>query len=378
MKKNRKLWLLAIEKCRMDKKALVYGCTGQDGFYLLQFLLRHDYEVIGVARRSSVDNTVRLEELKEDENFTIIEGDILDPSSINSTFSEHQPTEIYNLAAQSHVATSFQQPLFTFQVNAVGVLNLLEGIRNVCPEVRFYQASTSEMFGSNYSEKYLDRTELRKFQNEDTPLSPRSPYAVAKTAAHQLEHTYRESYGLHASAGILFNHESPKRGEAFVTRKITKYVGELVHKMWYEIGHKHPVFDTFGPEEVDKLRLGNLDAQRDWGYAGDYVKAMYLMLQQDKPGDYVIATGETHSIRDFLSAAFGFIHRNWEDYVVVDPKFYRPADVEFLLGNARKAEDVLGWKPEVSFSGLVEKMVIHDIKEAMEKTEENSSFTKTF
>ena len=288
------------------------------------------------------------------------------------------PDEIYNLAAQSHVATSFQQPLFTFQVNAVGVLNLLEGIRNVCPEVRFYQASTSEMFGSNYSEKYLDRTELRKFQNEDTPLSPRSPYAVAKTAAHQLVHTYRESYGLHASAGILFNHESPKRGEAFVTRKITKYVGELVHKMWYEIGHKHPVFDTFGPEEVDKLRLGNLDAQRDWGYAGDYVKAMYLMLQQDKPGDYVIATGETHSIRDFLSAAFGFIHRNWEDYVVVDPKFYRPADVEFLLGNARKAEDVLGWKPEVSFSGLVEKMVIHDIKEAMEKTEENSSFTKTF
>ena len=347
-----------------SKTAVIFGVTGQDGCHLSDFLLHKDYNVVGVARRSSTDNTIRLEEIKDHENFKLVEGDVLDPSSINSTIHEHEPDEVYNLAAQSHVGTSFEQPSLTFQTNAIGVLNILETIRTTKPDTKFYQASTSEIFGNNYS---LD-SQKTKFQDEQTPFAPCSPYAVAKEAAHRLVFTYRESYGLHASAGILFNHEGPNRGEKFVTRKITKYVGSLVHRSWNEMGHTEKIYDVLQPDEVDPLLLGNLDTRRDWGYAGDYVRAMWLMLQQDKPDDYVISTGKTHSIRQFLSAAFGYIGIDWDDYVKIDQRFYRPADVDLLCGCSDKAKKVLGWKPKVDFEELVKKMVEHDIQEAKNET----------
>ena len=285
--------------------------------------------------------------------------------------SKYQPDEYYNLAAQSHVVTSFDQPVHTFDVNANGVLYALEAIRKFSPETRFYQASTSEMFGSNFSceaaIEYEDdvppkdnngdkgmSVSLRKFQDEETPLSPNSPYAVAKVAAHNLVSLYRRSYNVHASAGILFNHEGERRGENFVTRKMTKYVARLYH-------HRNSLAGLRGGAEYETLKLGNLDAQRDWGYAPDYVEAMYLMLQQDIPDDYVICTGRAYSVRDFLTASFKCIGiQDWSKYVEIDPQFYRPCEVEFLRGDSSKARRVLGWEPKTSFEMLVRKMMQAD------------------
>lgn len=362
----------------MDKTAVIFGATGQDGSYLSSLLLDKDYEVIAVSRRASTDNTERLSDVKEDPCFSLVEGDILDPSSVNTIIKEFEPDEVYNLAAQSHVGTSFRQPAFTFQVNAVGVLNCLEAIRTLSPDSKFYQASTSELFGSNFTEKPNYKNEIEylklpinektiKVQNEKTAFAPRSPYAVAKMAAHQLCYTYRESYGIFASCGILFNHESEKRGLNFVTRKVTNYVSGLIARRWREMGMAGWRTQTYGLGEVEQLGLGNLDARRDWGHAEDYVRAMWLMLQQDEPDDFVVATGKTYSIRDLLDESFGYVGiTDWSEYVYEDPQFLRPADVEYLCGDATKAKNVLGWEPQVSFKQLVHRMVDYDYAKRQE------------
>lgn len=344
------------------KTAVIFGVNGQDGSYLSELLLSKGYHVIGVSRRVSVNTSERLGEVKNHLQFTLVEGDIIDPSSVNHIIRKFEPDECYNLAAQSHVATSFEQPHFTFQVDAVGVLNILEAIRNFSSDTRFYQASTSEMFGANYLEEITWGEEyestsptINRYQDETTLFAPRSPYAVAKVAAHHLVYTYREAYGLHASCGILFNHESERRGENFVTRKITKYIGKL--KGWMNDVPAGTRFASF-----PKLHLGNIEAYRDWGHAEDYVEAMWLMLQQEKPDDYVIATGEAHTVKDFISVAFNSLGLdNGLDFITVDPKLYRPAEVVYLCGRATKAEKVLGWKPKISFETLVKRMVRSDI-----------------
>jgi GDPmannose 4,6-dehydratase len=328
-------------------KALIFGITGQDGSYLAELLLDKGYAVTGVTRRVSVDTTLRIKHLLDD--IKIAECDITDQFCVHNVVYTEQPNEIYNLAAQSHVGTSFKQPSATWAATAGGCMNILESIRyhNMMNKVKFYQASSSEMFGRNY-DIYPDGT---KYQNELTKFKPQSPYAIAKLSAHYLVDNYRESYGLFGSSGILFNHESERRGETFVTRKITKWIGEFV------VSGKSPNFPA--------LRLGNLNARRDWGHARDYVQAMWLMLQQDKPDDYVIATGVTHSIRDFLDEAFNCIGINdWSNFVIVDPEFYRPAEVDHLLGVAEKAKNMLGWEPKINFKQLVNKMVESDIHEA--------------
>jgi len=291
----------------MNKIAIVTGATGQDGSYLSELLLDKGYTVVGLRRRSSSEKGLeRIEHLLNNDNFKLVEADITDSGCVNSLISEYMPHEVYNLAAQSHVGTSFKQPSYTSQVNLQGPINFLEAIRLLSPSTKFYQASTSEMFGKNY-EVFADT----KYQKETTPFVPQSPYAVAKLAAHEMVRIYRDSYDLFACCGILFNHESERRGENFVTRKITKWIGEFVA--------------SGQDEDFPALRLGNLDAHRDWGHAQDYVDAMYLMLQQDEPEDYVIATSETHSVREFLTEAFNEIGiSNFEPYVVIDPEFYRP------------------------------------------------------
>jgi GDPmannose 4,6-dehydratase len=293
------------------KTAVIFGATGQDGSYLSEFLLEKDYRVIGVYRRSSVDTSYRLDDSLDDPNFQMVCGDIVDSGSVYSIINKYKPDECYNLAAQSHVGVSFEQPESTFQVNAVGVLNCLEAIRNFSPDTRFYQASTSEMFGDSF-----DEDEGGKFQDEDTYFTPRSPYAVAKLAAHHLVHTYRESYGIHGSCGILFNHESERRGENFVTRKITRYVGAMINALEETGVTDEDVTSSVVRECIEwqgddgsyysfpHLELGNLDARRDWGHAADYVRGMWLMLQQQVGDDYVLATGETFSVREFLDEAF--------------------------------------------------------------------------
>lgn len=326
----------------MKKTALVTGITGQDGSYLAELLLEKNYNVVGLHRRSSVNNFERIQHIIKDPNFKLNEFDLTDPSNVIRTIDMYGPDEFYNLAAQSHVGTSFNQPTTTFEIDAVGVINILEAIRNYCPATRFYQASTSEMFGRSYD---LDANN-QKYQDEKTELLPQSPYGVAKVASHRMVQIYREAYGIYASSGILFNHESPRRGENFVTRKITKWIGEFVRS-------KNP--------EFPKLRLGNLEARRDWGYAKDYVEAMWLMLQQDTGDDFVVSTGETHTIREFLDFAFKHIGiDDWSDLVVQDPQFYRPAEVDYLMGSNEKAKVVLGWEPRTSFEELVAKMVEHD------------------
>ncbi len=345
----------------MEKTAVITGVTGQDGSFLVELLLNKGYNVKGLVRRSSVNIHERIKNVLHDPKFELIESDLCDPSSIFGVVSKYQPDEYYNLAAQSHVATSFEQPIYTFEVNTMGVLNALEAIRKFSPQTRFYQASTSEMFGSNCTTcikqfPLMDKpNEVFKYQDEKTTFSPNSPYAVAKVAAHNLIDLYRRSYGIHASAGILFNHEGERRGENFVTRKITKYVGAL---------HRHrKSIKGLAFEPFPTLCLGNIDAVRDWGYAKDYVEAMWLMLQQDKSDDYVICTGEGHTIREFLDAAFAHIGiKDWSKYVTIDPSLYRPCEVEFLTGRADKAKKVLGWQPKVSFKELVERMVEHDSK----------------
>jgi GDPmannose 4,6-dehydratase len=356
------------------KVAIIFGVTGQDGSHLSDLLLEKDYFVYGVSRRCSTDNTERISHLGDNNNFKLLEGDITDPSSVLNILSYHgNVDEVYNLAAQSHVGTSFNQPGLTWDITGKGCLNILQGIVDLrMNNTKFYQASSSEMFGSNYDMKD-DLVSQYKYQNEETKFLPQSPYAIAKCAAHYMTRLYREGYGLHASAGILFNHEGPRRGENFVTRKITKWIGEFV-KWIDQTGYTMQELesDDFKISEdhitnldgsFPKLRLGNLNAYRDWGYAGDYCEAMWMMLQQDEPDDYVICTGKTHSIRYFLDIAFSHIGiNNWSDYVVQDPEFYRPAEVDYLRGDASKAEKKLGWKPKHSFEDLVKIMVNHDLK----------------
>jgi GDPmannose 4,6-dehydratase len=342
------------------KRALLTGITGQDGSYLAELLLAKGYEVHGIIRRSSSFNTERLDHLYQDphvprRNLVLHFGDLNDASSLNRVLRITTPHEIYNLGAQSHVKVSFDVPEYTAEVTAVGVTRILEAIREVGLRPRFYQASSSEMFGAAAETP----------QTEKTPFHPRSPYGVAKVYAHGITVNYRESYGLHASSGILFNHESPRRGETFVTRKITRAVGRIAHDL------------------LDVLYLGNLDAQRDWGFAGDYVEAMWRMLQKDEPGDYVVATGETHTVREFCDRAFAragypltWTGSGQEETgaeadgtvrVRVDPRYYRPAEVDLLLGDASRAARELGWTPRVTFAGLVDMMTDADLEKARQE-----------
>jgi len=339
----------------MNKVAIITGATGQDGSYLSELLLDKGYTVVALRRRSSSEKGLeRIQHLLNNDNFKLVEADITDSGCVNNLIQEYRPHEVYNLAAQSHVGTSFKQPSYTSQVNLQGPINFLEAIRLLSPSTKFYQASTSEMFGKNYEQ--MGDT---KYQRETTAFVPQSPYAVAKLAAHEMVRIYRDSYGLFACCGILFNHESERRGENFVTRKITKWIGEFVA--------------SGQDEDFPALRLGNLDAHRDWGHAQDYVEAMYLMLQQDEPEDYVIATSETHSVREFLTEAFNEIGiTNFEPYVVIDPEFYRPCEVDWLLGHTGKARDQLGWRPKVSFQELVQRMVRSDIDAARKEKLERS------
>ena len=315
----------------MPRRALITGITGQDGSYLAEHLLDHGYEVVGMVRRSSTVNFERIAHIQD--RITIVPGDVLDEISMIEILSTHRPDEVYNLAAQSFVQTSFNQPVLTGETTALGVTRLLDAIRIVDPDIRFYQASSSEMFGKVQEVP----------QTESTPFYPRSPYGVAKVYGHWITINYRESYNLHASSGILFNHESPRRGMEFVTRKISHTVAQI------KLGH------------AEELRLGNLEAQRDWGYAGDYVKAMWQMLQQDEPDNYVISTNETHSVREFCEVAFGHVDLDWEQYVVMDEAFMRPAEVDLLVGDSAKARSVLGWTPTVDFEDLVTMMVSADL-----------------
>ncbi len=314
------------------KRALITGITGQDGSYLAEFLLQQGYEVTGMVRRASTENFERIEHLRE--RIRLVQGDLLDPFSLIRVLEQARPDEIYNLAAMSFVPTSWSQPTLTGEFTALGVTRLLDAMRIVCPQARFYQASSSEMYGK-----------VREVpQSETTPFYPRSPYAVAKVYGHYITVNYRESYGLFAVSGILFNHESPRRGLEFVTRKISNGVARI------RLGL------------ASELRLGNLDACRDWGFAGDYVRAMWLMLQQPAPDDYVVATGESHSVREFCEIAFDHVGLDWRRHVISDPRFIRPAEVDHLIGNAAKARARLGWAPSVDFAGLVRMMVDADLE----------------
>ena len=313
------------------KRALITGVTGQDGSYLAEFLLEQGYEVIGMVRRSSTVNFERIAQIQD--RIAIVAGDLLDEVSLISMLREHRPIEVYNLAAQSFVQTSWSQPVFTGEVTALGVTRMLDAIRIVDPDIRFYQASSSEMFG-----KVVEVP-----QRETTPFYPRSPYGVAKVYGHWITVNYRESYGMHATSGILFNHGSPRRGIEFVERKVAHGVAAIKLGM------------------ATELRLGNLESQRDWGFAGDYVQAMWLMLQQDQPDDYVIASGQTHSVRELCELAFDHVGLNYRDYVVQDERFFRPAEVDLLIGDPGKARVRLGWQPETSFEQLVRMMVDADM-----------------
>ena len=321
-------------------KAFITGVTGQDGYYLAKLLLEKGYQVHGIIRRSSNFNTERLDSLisdyGKDDTFKLYYSDLLDSSSLNNLINSIMPDEIYNLAAQSHVAVSFKNPLYTTQTSTVGPLTILEAVKNSDKKIKYYQASSSEMYGG------IDSNSL----NEESKFVPKSPYAAGKLFAHEMTKIYRESYDMFAVNGILFNHESPLRGETFVTRKISKAVGRISQGI------------------QTKLTLGNLDAFRDWGFAGDYVKGMYLMMQHEEPDDWVLSSDETHTVKEFVKIAFDCVNLNWEDYVVTSKKYERPNEVEHLLGDSTKARTKLNWTPEVSFKGLVEMMVNSDIKEA--------------
>src|SRR3954470_6511416 len=315
----------------MKRRAMITGITGQDGSYLAELLLEQGYEVIGLLRRTSTVNFERISHIQD--RLTLVSGDLLDEMSLVSALREHRPTEVYNLAAQSFVPASWTQAVFTGEVTALGVTRLLDAIRVADPDIRFYQASSSEMFGK-----------VREVpQRETTPFYPRSPYGVAKVYGHWITINYRESYGLHASSGILFNHESPRRGLEFVTRKIAHAAARI------KLG-------------LDReLRLGNLESRRDWGWAPDYVRGMWMMLQQNQPGDFVVATGQTQSVRRFCELAFGHVGLDYRDYVVLDERFMRPAEVDLLVGDSSSARDMLGWQPETSFEDLVRMMVEADL-----------------
>ena len=313
------------------RRALITGITGQDGSHLAELLLAKDYEVVGMVRRSSTVNFERIAHIQD--KITFVPGDLLDEVSMINMLSEHRPEEVYNLAAQSFVQTSFSQPVLTGEITGLGVTRILDAVRIADPSIRFYQASSSEMFG-----KVVEVP-----QSEETPFYPRSPYGVAKLYGHWITVNYRESYDLHATSGILFNHEGPRRGIEFLPRKVSNAVAKIKLGM------------------TDELRLGNLEAQRDWGFAGDYVEAMWLMLQQERPDDYVISTGETHPVREFCELAFGHLDLDWEQYVKVDERFYRPAEVDLLIGTSGKAKEKLGWEPKTSFPDLVKMMVDADM-----------------
>ncbi len=315
-----------------NKRALITGITGQDGSYLAEFLLNKDYEVFGLVRRTS---TVNLERIKHiEEKITLISGDVLDQNSLINAIKESNPDEVYNLAGQSFVPTSWKQPVFTGEATGLGVARMLEAIRAVNPKIKFFQPSSGEMFGR-----------AKEFpQTEKTPFHPRSPYGVAKLYGHWIAVNYRESYNMFCCCAIQLNHESPRRGLEFVTRKVTNAAARI------KLGL------------ANELRLGNLDAKRDWGFAGDYVKAMWLMLQQEKPDDYVISTGINHPVRDLVKIAFDYVNLNWKDYVVIDPKFFRPAEIEFILGNSTKALKKLGWAPKTSFEELIKMMIDADLE----------------
>ncbi|MFZ4793195.1 MAG: GDP-mannose 4,6-dehydratase [Blastocatellia bacterium] len=330
----------------MTKRALITGITGQDGSYLTELLLGKGYDVYGIIRRASTFNTERLGHLYQDphsqgKRLHLVYGDLNDASSLNKILRDVQPDEIYNLGAQSHVRVSFDIPEYSAEVGALGTLRLLEAIRETgLQKTRFYQASSSELYGKVQEVP----------QRESTPFYPRSPYAVAKLYAYWITVNYRESYNLFACNGILFNHESPRRGETFVTRKITRAAASI------KLGLQ------------SKLYLGNLDAKRDWGFAGDYVEAMWLMLQQPEPEDFVIATGETHSVREFLEETFGYLDLDWKDYVEIDPRYFRPAEVDLLIGDSSRARQKLGWEPKISFRQLVRMMVDSDLEQARKTT----------
>lgn len=390
--------------------AVISGVTGQTGSYLAETLLEAGYFVIGFSRRVSVDTSERIRHLLTNANFQFEEGDICDPHYITSLLTKYRVAEFYNLAAQSHVGTSFKQPVVTSDINYGGVLNILNCIKELSPTTKFYQASTSELFGSSYDTEsgssgpavkklreilgpnidggnvsftYTENLPSRfaveklksimtqeihgpitvKYQDENTKMSPQSPYAVAKLGAHHLVRLYRESYGIYAAAGILFNHESPRRGDKFVTKKITKWIGEFVdftenRKLGELVPDEDYIITKTNSVKYPKLRLGNLDASRDWGHAKDYAEGMHTILQQDKPDDFVLCTEETHTIREFLTVAFNHIGiDNWEPFVVIDPEFYRPAEVDYLRGSCKKARETFGWKPSYSFEALVKEMV---------------------
>ncbi len=326
------------------RRALITGITGQDGSYLAEFLLEKGYEVIGLVRRTSTVTFTRIHHIQD--KLTLVSGDLLDQGSLIATLRDYRPHEVYNLAAQSFVPASWQQPVFTGEVTALGVTRVLETIRTVDPNIRFYQASSSEMFGK-----------VREVpQRETTPFYPRSPYGVAKVYGHWITVNYRESYDLFACSGILFNHESPRRGLEFVTRKVTYQVAKIKLGM------------------ANQLALGNLDSKRDWGYAGDYVRAMWLMLQQDEPDDYVVGTGETHAVQEFCEIAFAHVGLDWRDYVVQDPRFMRPAEVDMLVSDPSKARAKLGWKPDITFKGLIEMMVDADLELLKNETEAGNHY----
>src|SRR5437868_10594146 len=348
----------ASRQVPMAKTALISGITGQDGSFLTELLLQKDYDVYGIIRRSSSFNTDRIDHLYQDPHqkgtrLRLLYGDLNDSSSLNTILRQVQPDEIYNLGAQSHVRVSFEIPEYTGEVTGLGTVRFLEAIRELGIKPKFYQASSSELYGQV----------VETPQTEATPFHPRSPYGCAKAYAYHITVNYRESYGMFACNGILFNHESERRGETFVSRKITRAATRI------KLGLQN------------KLYLGNLDAQRDWGYAGDYVEAMHLMLQADEPDDYVIATGETHSVREFLDEAFGLLDLDWKEYVEKDPRYYRPAEVDLLLGDASKARENLGWQPKVNFKQLVSLMVEHDLElarqeQSLHKTEGAASPNK--
>ena len=319
----------------MSKKALITGVTGQDGSYLAELLLQKGYEVVGMKRRTSLICTDRIDHLLDNPRFKLVYGSLMDSSSIYRVIATFKPNEIYNLAAQSHVRVSFEVPEETTESISLGTLRILEAIRSIDPSIKFYQASSSEMFGDNPQVP----------QSETTRFMPASPYACAKVFGHNIVRNYRESYGMHLSSGILFNHESPRRGETFVTRKITMAAARI------KLGLQ------------DSLSLGNLDAKRDWGYAGDYVEAMWLMLQSKVPDDYVIATGETHTVREFLKTVFDYASLDINKYVNIDPRLFRPHEVPILLGDASKAKNVLGWEPKIKFKELAQMMYDEDLKD---------------
>ena len=315
------------------KTAIITGVTGQDGSYLAELLLEKGYTVVGIKRRTSLICTDRVDHLLDNPNFKVVYGSLMDPGALYRIITTYKPQEFYNLAAQSHVRVSFEVPEETTETIALGTLRILEAIRTIDPDIKFYQASSSEMFGDNPEVP----------QSENTQFMPASPYACAKVFGHNLVRNYRESYGMHLSSGILFNHESPRRGETFVTRKITMAAARI------KLGLQ------------DKLKLGNLDAKRDWGYAGDYVEAMWLMLQQKDPGDYVIATGETHTVREFLEVVFSYAGLDIEKHVEIDPRLFRPHEVPVLLGDSSKAQSVLQWEPKIKFKKLAEIMYNEDL-----------------